>query len=103
MIEIVDNYTYLGVSIGYTGLKKIASENLAARGRKACSAMRNKQKDFNDLSVSTQLKLFDTLISPILTYGCEIWISDYKIDMNNDSYPFESVQLKFCKNLTGYS
>ena len=43
------------------------------------------------------LLLFGTLIQPILTYASEIWIYDYKIDLMNDKYPFELVQLKTCK------
>lgn len=46
-------YTYLGMMLGYTGMSKLASENVAAKGCKAYSA---------------------------------------KIDVSNDSYPFESVQ-----------
>jgi hypothetical protein len=31
----------------------------------------------------TCLKLFDSLLKPILTYGSEIWLSDYNINLNN--------------------
>ena len=43
------------------------------------------------------MKHFDTLIQPILTYANEIWISDYKLDLLDDKYPFELVHLKSCK------
>ena len=43
------------------------------------------------------MKLFDTLIQPNLTYASEIWISDYKLDLLDDKYPFESVHFKSCK------
>ena len=43
------------------------------------------------------MKLFDTMIQPILTYASEIWISDYKLDLLDDKYPVELVHLKSCK------
>ena len=46
--------------------------------------------DFDVLSNSLQLKFFDILIRPILTYGSEIWISDFTIkDKTLDTPPFE--------------
>ena len=32
-----------------------------------------------------------------MTYASEIWISDYKLDLLDDKYPFELVHLKSCK------
>ena len=49
------------------------------------------------MNIETLLKLFGSIIQPILTYASEIWISDYKIDLMNDKYPFELVHLKSCK------
>ena len=40
------------------------------------------------------MKLFGTLIQPIITYASEIWISDYKLDLLDDKYSFELVHLK---------
>ena len=39
-----------------------------------------------------QLKLFDTLILPILTYGCEVW--EY-----NNVQVLEKIRLQFCRNI----
>ena len=48
------------------------------------------------------LKLFDCLISPILTYGSEIWICHFNIkDSVLDKSPFEKLHNKFCKYLLG--
>ena len=49
-----------------------------------------------------KLKLFDTLIRPILTYGSEIWVKDFKIKENtSDRLPFEILQNRLCKCLLG--
>ena len=43
------------------------------------------------------LKLFGTLIMSILIYRCEIWISDFKIDLLDNSYQLEKVHITNCK------
>ena len=49
-----------------------------------------------------KLKLFDTLIRPIVTYGSEIWISDFTIkELISDNIPFEKIHNRFCKYLLG--
>ena len=45
------------------------------------------------------LKLFETLISPILLYGSEIWGVDTNVALDRD--PIESIQTKLCKMLLG--
>ena len=60
------------------------------------------QKNYYMLSNSLQLKLFDTLIRPILTYGSEIWISDFTFkDKTLDTLRFEKIHNRFRKFLLG--
>ena len=48
------------------------------------------------------LKLFDSLLKPILTYGSEIWLSDYSINLNNfDNLLIEKLQHKMLKCILG--
>ena len=96
-VEQVYSYQYLGVNISFTGNLKQASIDLSAKATKALFSLNSKIKEYSTLNAETLLKLFDTLIQPILTYASEIWISDYKIDLMNDKYPFELVHLKSCK------
>jgi hypothetical protein len=49
-----------------------------------------------------KLKLFDTLIKPIVTYASEIWISDFTIkELKSDNLSFEKIHKHFCKYLLG--
>ena len=56
----------------------------------------------NNLSVKTLLKLYSSLIEPIILYGSEIWISDFNININNcDQLPFEKIQHSIFKDILG--
>ena len=39
-------------------------------------SLTSKILDFNNMNSQLKFKLFDTLVGPILTYGCEIWITN---------------------------
>ena len=62
----------------------------------------SKTIDFKKLKPKQAEKLFDTLISPILTYGCEVW--DVYLKQNFASWDkelTEKVHLRFCKYYLG--
>ena len=67
---------------------------------KAIFPLKSSVLDFESTSNTLKLKLFDTLIRPILTYGAEIWIGDYNIkEKTLDTLPFEKIHNRFCKYL----
>lgn len=48
------------------------------------------------------MKIFDRIIKPIATYGCEIWGPSFKCSHEAwDKSPTESLHLDFCKNMLG--
>ena len=49
--------------------------------------------------VQLTMKIFDTVISPILTYGSDVWGVDHDGKLEND--PIEFVQTKFIRWLLG--
>ena len=86
-------YKYLGIIFTYNGQLKIAAEQLADRARKAYYSIKHSFTCSNYLSVKSLLKLYYSLIEPILLYGSEIWISDYNINiLKSDNFPFEKIQ-----------
>jgi hypothetical protein len=101
-LEIVDEYRYLGVVLYFNGNMKHAAENVYNKSIKAYFALRSKLSNVVNVSMKLNLKLFDSMIKPIYTYGSEIWISDFDISKPNiDQYPFEKIHNKFCKYTLG--
>lgn len=90
-LDIVDSYSYLGVTFNYTGTflkdKKLKSEQV----QKALFSLYRKLRNIS-VPVDLQLKLFDTLILPILTYGCEVWRYE-------NVQVLEKIHLQFCRNI----
>lgn len=104
-IEIVRSYIYLGITFICCGSFTKAIERLTDQAMKALFKL--KQKDVRN-HVLTALKLFDTLILPILRYCSEIWspfivrkLNPDNIFQHSDKTPIEKVHLKFCRYLLG--
>ena len=77
-LEVVDEYTYLGIVFNYNGKFTKAISKQASQGRKAFYSLYNKVKKLY-LPVDISLELFDQLVLPVMLYGCEVWgYSDLK-------------------------
>ena len=88
-IEIVTEIKYIGLLLSKTGSFIHAKKDLIKRASKCMFAVLKKSRLFN-LSIDSQLDLFDKILKPILLYGCEIWGFS-----NLDT--IERLHLKFCK------
>ena len=93
-IEIVKNFTYLGVVFTTGGSFMETHETLSDQALKAIFKLKSYVNKFTDFSVSHMLGLFDKLILPILTYGSEV--SGFSKADN-----IERTHLQFCKHLLG--
>jgi hypothetical protein len=71
-LERVDNYKYLGIHFTRTGNFSYTIKQQYEKAIKAMYSVLSKCKRHN-LSIECQLKMFDTIIQPILLYGCEVW------------------------------
>ena len=102
-IDIVEKYKYLRIIFYFNGNLKHVADDLYNKGLKAFFSLRTKFSNFSDLPFSISMKLFDTLTKPIIiTYGSEVWISDYKINLSNiDQSPTEKLQHKMLKQVLG--
>ena len=93
-VEVVKYYTYLGVTFKHNLLfdKHVQMDKDAAT--KAEFGVISKLSDFKNYDVTLALKLFDTLVSPIMEYGIEFW-------GHKDQEKVERINLHFYKFILG--
>ena len=71
-LEMVQDFTYLGVTFSASGSFMKAAQNLRETANKAMFPLLDTTFKFW-LGIPKSLSLFDMLIEPILLYGSEIW------------------------------
>ena len=71
-IEIVKTYKYLGVLMSSNGSFLNARKSIHDRATKAMHLLYKRIYNLN-LPLDLQLKLFDSTILPIITYGSDVW------------------------------
>ena len=69
VIDIVDSYVYLGVNLNYNG--KFSIRNNVKPGNKSHGL--KKAYKYELMDIETKLQLFDSIVTPILLYGSEVW------------------------------
>ena len=95
IIEVVDSYVYLGTVFNYNGSFSKAIDKQLQQGKKAFYALLQKIKKLH-LPVDISIELFNQLVIPVLTYGCEVWgFSDINC--------LEVLHRKFIKIILGVS
>jgi exonuclease III len=108
-IDLCTKYRYLGIIISEGGNFDMAADELKAKASKALYKLK-KSTSKCSFPVHLQLKLFDSLVKPILLYNCEIWglhtkyinkeDDDYWLNLKKlDSSPFELFHHKYCKHI----
>ena len=89
VLEIVEHFSYLGVQFSFNGKFSRTKTFLIDQARKAMFSVIRKSRILN-LPIDMQLHLFDTMIAPILLYGCEVWgVEDVSV--------VDKFQLKYLK------
>ena len=71
-MEIVPNFSYLGITFSKSGSFNAAKKDLVNKGTKAMYEVLKKGR-LHNLSIQCQLDIFDKAVKPILLYGCETW------------------------------
>lgn len=77
-IKLVSSYCYLGVIISSNGKFKQAVGSLYSKGLGAYISFRN-TVDRQFIDTRSFDKLFEALVSPILSYGCQIWLPNHPV------------------------
>ena len=102
-IQITQEYHYLGLNLSSNGLFTQAIKTLTAKGIQTLFSIK-KKINFSNLKPKLAIKIFDSIISPILLYNSEVW-GGYTCT-NKDFHkwnqtPTEKAHLKFCKLYLG--
>jgi len=90
-VEIVNSYKYLGITFNYNGTFGLGIKTLCEQANRATFSLLSKSHCL-DLPIDIQLDLYDKMIVPILTYGCEVW-------GHENTELIERMHLSYCKKL----
>ena len=74
-IPSVREYCYLGITFSLTGSLLTAQQKLRQKGLRSYFSLKS-MLDIRSLRKTTVFKLFDALICPVVTYGCQIWLPE---------------------------
>ena len=72
IIEVVSDYVYLGFTMNYNNEFVKAMRKQLDQGRKAQFSMLIKCRKL-ELPIDIYCKLFESMVIPVILYGCEIW------------------------------
>ena len=104
-LEIVKQYCYLGIIFSSSDSFNNACSVLYDKALKAFYLLKQIEPQH---SVTLSLKLFDTLVLPILSYGGVVWGPLYAHKTNLQNFmnicnysPIEKLNVKMCKYLLG--
>jgi hypothetical protein len=78
-----------------SGSLKTVVEHLAATGQRAVFALRRRCADIKINGPAIVCQLFDALVKPVLSYGCELWVDEPAIKS------LEAIHKSFLKILLG--
>ena len=93
VLDVVDSFCYLGIKLTHTGNLLNAIKSLS---EKALTTYNNLLSLFSrvQLDIRTKISLFDSMVTPILLYGSDVWgIYEYK--------DVDRLQIKFLKHILG--
>ena len=90
-IETTDDYKYLGCIFNYNGRFRKTINERVCNARRAMYSLLSKSNLMN-LPLDITCELFDSLVTPVLLYGCEIWGIESIAEI-------ETFHVKFCKRI----
>ena len=73
-LAVVSEYTYLGVKLKSSGTFAAAIEELSSKAGRAWNSLSTLLYTNKRMHIDRALRLFDSLISSIALYACELWL-----------------------------
>lgn len=99
-VEVVDTFTYLGVTVkAGCGFKASAFAGRQRAGKRAMFGVRRRLRALGIQSPDTHFRVFDSLVDPVVSYGVEIWGPE--VLCCEDPNKLEKVQLAYIKSVLG--
>ena len=95
ILNVVNSFCYLGLKINYTGNVEFTMKALLDQALRTANGPLALFKCLS-FDIMTKLSLFDSLITPILLYGAEVW-GIYNISNIDKIF----VHIKYCKAILG--
>lgn len=92
-LEVKHSFCYLGLNLNYNCKLKLAQKELLSKATKAMFGLISKSRKLN-LPLDLQISLFDSVVKPVMLYGCEIWGPQ-------DCNIANKLQLRFLKLIMG--
>ena len=93
-VDKVNSYKYLGLYFTSRLSWTKALSTLAQQAERAMNCIFSLERKCNGIPVKTAIDLFNTVVTPVLTYGSEVWGFTYRTQI-------EKVVFNFCKKLLG--
>ena len=98
LFHIVDEQTYLGIEMTSSGRFTCTREILSKKAYKVLSTIKKSLSNSDATTVTIKNKLYNTLVKPVILYGCEIWGHELlSYNTHFDKSTVEQVHIKFCK------
>ena len=94
LIKITNMYKYMGLLFTPKLAWTSAKYKLVAQARKAIYSIKSYQHAFGFFPCNEYFKIFDAVIVPILTFGAEIWGTEY-------TSIIENLHFKYCREFLG--
>ena len=73
-LEVTDQYQYLGLKLRPSGSMNLAVEELNTKANRAWFSISKVIFKHKRMEVEKSLQIFDSLVTPVATYGCEFWL-----------------------------
>ena len=105
-VKVVESAVYLGSTLHAVGTHHPWQGKLRVNGLKASFALQGLVKKQDLYAPELQLRLFDTLVQPVMSYGCQIWGAAYAMHGSPLSALDNSLQrihLNFLRVVSGAS
>ena len=104
LLKNVNQYTYLGFTISSSGTLSHGINNLVDKAKRAWFTIRSLLYKSKCKQIGPYIKLYDTVVKPVMLYASEIWGAALKTDIDHASLSndtWERFHMRVCRNILG--